>query len=223
MPDTFKTFAEMCAYLETGDKPTEQQFRDILYTLTNGGVVPPATKEYTVLLDQAAPETITSGTLRKGAIYTLTTFVAGDDFSNMELLSGTVNTTGSTFRAISDTPTVFTNSSTLDYAGEPYVVSTDADDEVNPFVNTLSDVPVWSYISAGYFALTLAGEFPENKVFIFPVEAVPPVAGRTYLAETIWWDADSIRLKTVRIVDGTTKTATDVCLFKTAFKIIVFP
>lgn len=178
-------------------------------------------KIYDVLLDQAAPFTgLTASTTVVGRIYTVATYDAGDTFVGQETISGTVNTSGYVFRAL--TAIGWTNSQ-LDYDGAPYVVSTDSSDTVNPFINTLGGTPVWSYISTGYYAMTLAAAFPENKVSIYAVEAVPPVAGRTYECETAWWDADSIRLKTVRVVDGTTRTPTDVCLFKTSLRILVYP
>jgi hypothetical protein len=155
-------------------------------------------KKYKALINQAAPATITSGTLLVGAIYTVTTFVAGDNFSNQELISGTVNTTGSKFRATSDTPT-------------------DVNGNIRPFVDSVG-APTFEFISTGYFKVKKVGAFPENKVMIRRIEAVPPVNGRTYEAVTEWWDADEIRIKTVRVVDGTTRTATDGCLFKTAFE-----
>ncbi len=123
-------------------------------------------KVYEALLLQTAPTTQTSGTLLIGAIYTLTTFNAGDNFSNMELLSGTVNTTGSTFRAIVDTPTDYSHSSVLDYDGAPYVVSINSDGDFAPSINTIGDI-VWSYDGTGNFIGTLAGAFPAGKVYIY--------------------------------------------------------
>lgn len=91
-------------------------------------------KVWSGLIQQIAPSTETSGTLYLGAKYTLTTFNAGDDFSNQELLSGTVNTSGSTFRCIVDTPTVWSNGSTVDQDGTPFVVSKNPNNEIAPFI-----------------------------------------------------------------------------------------
>lgn len=180
-------------------------------------------KIYRALISQLDPvPSQTSGTVTVGTIWTITTFVAGDDFSNWELLSGTENTTGAVYRASTTAPTTWTNLSDLAYDGRPFIVSTNSLGAIDEYVNTIGAL-AWSYISTGYYALTLTAAFPENKVFIYPVEAVPPIAGRTYLTETVWWDADSIRLKTIRVVDGTTRTVTDVCLFKTAIEIHVYP
>ena len=70
-----------------------------------------ATAEY---MTSAVPPVKTSGLLQVGAIYTITTYVATDDFSNVEnIVSGTTNTTGCVFIATGDTPTDWTNGSTL--------------------------------------------------------------------------------------------------------------
>lgn len=75
---------------------------------------------YKALLNQTAPSTATSGTLIVGEIYTLTTYVAGDDFENVaNVQSGTINTTGCVFIATGTTPTAWTEGSTLDSAGNP--------------------------------------------------------------------------------------------------------
>lgn len=119
---------------------------------------------YSALLKQQEPDTQTSGTLERGAKYTLTTYVSGDDFSNMELISGTVNTSGSVFRAITTAPTVYTNGSTLTYDGSPYVVSLDKNNVVNPLQNTLP-VPVsFTYVSDGEFVM--AFNYLSSKVHV---------------------------------------------------------
>lgn len=51
----------------------------------------------------------TSGSLVVGAAYTITTFVAGDDFAN----AGAVNASGAIFTAANTTPTTWTNGSTV--------------------------------------------------------------------------------------------------------------
>jgi hypothetical protein len=59
-------------------------------------------------------ETATSGTLKRGRKYTLTTFVAGDDFTNVAaVVSGTINVTGCVFIASGATPTTWTEGSTI--------------------------------------------------------------------------------------------------------------
>lgn len=66
-----------------------------------------------------APLTITgdvstSGSLVNGINYTITAYVAGDDFSNIaSVVSGTINTTGCVFTATGTTPTTWTNSTVI--------------------------------------------------------------------------------------------------------------
>lgn len=114
------------------------------------------------LLSQDAAATVTSGTLPLGSIWTLTTYVAGDDFSNMELISGTVNTSGSVFR-VTGVPTTFTNASTLDYDGSPWWVSKDAVGNYAPYINTLGVNPVLAYSATGIFKITATGLFVLGK------------------------------------------------------------
>ena len=62
--------------------------------------------------------TTTSGSLVSGKRYTITTFVAGDDFakcSNVDsvIISGRMNTTGCIFEAAGTAPTTWTNSSSI--------------------------------------------------------------------------------------------------------------
>jgi hypothetical protein len=91
-----------------------------------------------------------------------------DDFSNMELISGVMNTTGCKFRATSTTPTNWSEGSELTYDGAPYVVSTDANGNLNPFINTIGDI-VWSYSSVGVYIGTLAGAFTSYKSMVYPL------------------------------------------------------
>lgn len=47
---SIKTLAELYAYFETGDKPTQAQFEDLIYTMMNGLASQP--KKYVALLSQ---------------------------------------------------------------------------------------------------------------------------------------------------------------------------
>ena len=58
---------------------------------------------------QAAPVVITAGPLVVGTVYTITTYMAGDDFTNV----GGTNVTGDVFTATGTTPTTYTNGSAL--------------------------------------------------------------------------------------------------------------
>jgi hypothetical protein len=129
-----------------------------LRTALNGG----SPKICEGLLSQQAASTVTSGSLPLGSIWTLTTYVAGDDFSNMQLISGTVNTTGSVFRVIG-VPTTFTNGSTLDYDGSPFWVSKNTLGNYAPFINTLGVNPTLTYSATGIFKITATGLFVLGK------------------------------------------------------------
>jgi len=124
-------------------------------------------KIYTALLSQNAPiPSQTSGTFTIGQIWTVTSYVAGDDFSNMELISGTTqNETGAVIRATDTTPTVWINSSDLSYDGAPYVVSTDSNGNLAPFENTLGDVS-FGYLEIGTFVIICIGNLISNKTLI---------------------------------------------------------
>ena len=74
-------------------------------------------------------ETATSGTLVIGTVYTITTFVAGDSFTNV---GATANATGNIFVATGTTPTTWTNGSTLT-ATVPPLNFGDADGGKIPF------------------------------------------------------------------------------------------
>lgn len=118
------------------------------------------TKVYKALLTQSGngTSTQTSGTLTIGKRYAITTFVAGDDFSNVAtVVSGTINTTGCEFIATGTTPTTYTNGSTLTDTSAPVATV---------LVNTLSGTPVWGYLNVGLYDITLTGEFVSDKTFV---------------------------------------------------------
>ena len=131
-----------------------------------GGVTP---KLYKALLSQNSPiPSQTSGTFTVGQLWTINTFQAGDDFSNMELISGVMNTNGCVFRATTDTPTSWLAGSDLSYDGAPYVVSLDGNGNIGPMVNTLGGIPTFTYPSTqGRYRINLTGAFTTNKVVAF--------------------------------------------------------
>lgn len=49
---SIKTYAELIAYFEAGDKPTQGQFEDLIYTMMNGLASQP--KKYVALLSQVS-------------------------------------------------------------------------------------------------------------------------------------------------------------------------
>lgn len=121
---------------------------------------------WAALIKQLAPFTVTSGALELGATYTVTTYVAGDDFSNQELLSGTVNTTGFVFKCINDTPTDYSNGSTLDHDGTPFVVSKYTDDSIAEFVNSFPFNFVFQRFGPGAYKINFAYESLKVQCFL---------------------------------------------------------
>lgn len=136
--------------------------------------------EYTALISQSAPGNITSGTLQLGANYLVTNYNAGDDFSNMQTISGTTNTTGFYFRATADTASNFSNGSTLNYDGSPYVVSKDSNGLVNPMVNTFEIPITYSYVSTGVFKISIAYDVNQLYYEIGNAETYPMGGANIY-------------------------------------------
>ena len=72
------------------------------------------TADQKAVLDDATGTTTTSGVLVSGHRYVITTFVAGDDFSNLATaIQGVVNTTGFIFTATNTAPTNWTHGSSV--------------------------------------------------------------------------------------------------------------
>lgn len=107
------------------------------------------------LLSQNAPITVTGGTLYKGATYSIISYIPGDNFSNMQLLSGSFTTSGSTFKAISTTPISYTSGSTIVYSGAPYFSSIDINGLPNPFENTFNIPITFDYITVGAYKINV--------------------------------------------------------------------
>ncbi len=147
------------------------------------------------------------------------TATLSDDFSNMELISGTMNTTGAFIRATSTTPTDWSNGSDLTYDGSPYVVSTDANGDLNPFVNTTLITPTFSY-NVGltpYYLATFVGLFPDmSKV------SVKLQNSNTGVAITTWVnDVNSVGFNTVDITNS--PNTIDNSIYYTPIEIEIYP
>ena len=170
-------------------------------------------KVYKALLSQSGNGTTTqtSGVLVVGKRYAITTFVAGDNFSNVaNVVSGTINTTGCEFIATGTTPTIYTNGSTLTDTAAPVATV---------LVNTLSGTPVWSYGGAGDYLLTLTGEFTVGKTIVF-MSPGNALANMILVGGTI--DVNSINLVSSSEAAGTF-SPTDGLLLNSAILIEVFP
>lgn len=145
----------------------------------------PNKKIYKALVSQSAPITITAGVLPIGVIWTITNYIAGDDFSNMELISGVMNTTGAVIRSNpSLAPTNYSHGSTLHYDGSPYIVSTNSNNDFAPLedtVGTLSVPVTLSFdVTGGYF-VNCVGAFAggESKLH-FPTTFPKNETGTVY-------------------------------------------
>jgi hypothetical protein len=117
-------------------------------------------EKYVAILNQVAPATIVGGLLVVGMRYTITNYVTNDDFSNVaKVESGTINTTGCVFIATGTTPLHYVHGSTLTSDGAPYAIIHE---------NTLDAIPVFSYIGAGHYHMTLTGKFLAEDTVISP-------------------------------------------------------
>lgn len=116
-------------------------------------------KVYTALLTQSGDgtSTQTTGTLIIGKRYIITTYVSGDDFTNVaNVISGTINTDGCEFIAIGDTPDDYSNGSTLTDTGAPVATVLE---------NTIGNI-VWTYEGTGQYSASVPN-FVQEKVLIF--------------------------------------------------------
>jgi len=80
--------------------------------------------------------------------------------------------------------------------------------------NTLSDVPVWSYFSAGRYRLTLANEFTQDKTFI--------LLGHTDSSSVMiayWVDSDTVEVNTANL----TGTPANDFMYGSSIEISVYP
>ncbi len=167
------------------------KINELVDTVNNSA---PTYKVYTALLTQNGDgtSTQTSGLLIVGARYVITTYIAGDDFSNVaNVISGTINTTGCEFIATGTTPTDYSNESILTDTAAPITTVLE---------NTLGDI-VWSYDTVGNYKILSNGLFTSNKTYavvqLWADDAVSPRVG-IVLTNTV----NELSLL-VRDVDGT--------------------
>lgn len=181
----------------------------------NSGTNATPLKHYTALLSQNAPiasKTFGDFSTMLGSLWTITTYNAGDDFSNMELISGVVNTSGAVIRAIgTGIPTVWANASDLAYSGAPYIVSKNKLGNFAPFENTLGGDIVWSYNSVGVYNGTLNNAFPLNKVLYF---------NGTFKKYFIGFNAFSVNAVKISTCDNLMVSKDDI-LISTSIEIII--
>lgn len=118
-------------------------------------------KVYKALISQSNVEQ-TSGTLTEGKVYYISDYKAGDDFTNVGAAS---NETGVTFTATGDTPTVYSNGSTLVDVAASAPVETVLED-------TTGVATTFEWDTEGYYWwLVKTDIFTENKTI--PTEQTP--------------------------------------------------
>lgn len=160
---------------------------DITGSLTlNGNAVARPYKVYTALLNQTGngTSTQTNGTLVVGRRYAITTYVAGDDFSNVaNVVSGDINTNGCEFIATGTTPTDYTNGSILTDTSAPVATVLE---------NTLGGTPVWSRAATGIYFCTLPNAFPEGKTVCFATNSTN--SSQLYVRMAMDGDPNIVRL-----------------------------
>jgi hypothetical protein len=90
--------------------------------------------------------------------------------------------------------------------------------------NTLGGTLVWTYNSTGVYIATLVGAFTENKTLISPIEAVVSAGEKTPFVRTVYWDSDSIRIKTFKMAgDPLSETLANGLLYLSYISIEVYP
>ena len=123
--------------IEQGGDSRQTTAQDIA-DLASGGGGSLGYDVYAATLTQVAGTTAESGPLVVGRPYRISTYVAGDDFSNVaNVLEGAINTEGCIFEATGTTPTTWANGSILDvfqYIETPLILGT----------NTIGSI-VWEF------------------------------------------------------------------------------
>jgi hypothetical protein len=133
------------------DYPSIGDKLEIEIVATNGFVLSKTVSSVKTYLYPSTATTQTSGTLVSGGYYEITSFVAGDDFTNVGAGS---NATGVQFEATGTTPTTYTNGSTLTRIDQQIARSTEFDtqgytvwfyDEPGGSYNTYHAGDTWTY------------------------------------------------------------------------------
>lgn len=139
-------------------------------------------KRWRALLTQTGPLTFTGnsdenlyGGLIPNEIYTINSYVPGDDFSNIaEVLAGTINTTGCVFRATGTTTTRYIDPDVWDGS----ILTSDGNMIVEVLENTLDTEVVVEYPAFGSFLggilfLPVSGDFYPRETTITIQPSIP--------------------------------------------------
>lgn len=175
--------------------------------------------KYKALISQNAPIASTnSDTMLAGQIWELSGAANPSDyafFDTYELISGTLYGAGSKYRVSVDTPFTF-SASAIEYDGSPYIVSTNADGNLNPSRNTTGVDATFSYNSAGDLIVTMTGLFADKRKVYHQLGS--PVVGGQITSVII--DADNLGIATTN-ADGT--ASINSLLYYTLISIEVYP
>lgn len=125
---------------------------------------------YKALLTQTATASVQdinsfAGAFIIGETYTITNYVAGDDFSNIaNVVSGVINETGCQFIATGELPNVWNNSSTLENAGNLVVdvLENNLGFDINWFMDFIPGV----YIGMNATTGPIHNAFPRTQVSV---------------------------------------------------------
>jgi hypothetical protein len=182
----------------------------------------PKSLQYKGLISQNAPVATTqTPNIIKGQIWEDT--VGTIDIADLtvlgayELISGVLGDVNATYRSAANHNPNF-NTSSLAYDGSPYIVSTDANGDFNPSVNTIGDVS-YVYRGVGVYWLVLTHAFPSaDKVFHQIGNNNFGMIGKGF--EVIkWLDADTLEIET----SGTTFVNGDNNLSYSPISIEIYP
>jgi hypothetical protein len=130
----------------------------------DGNLINPNYRYYSALLTQTAPQTLTNYIgplgLIVGETYIITDYISGDDFSNMEIISGDTNTTGCVFKATSSYVNNWNYGSTIVSSGNLIVTTLE-----NTFdVDFVWSIEMGAYVcTPSYIGNTL---FQTNKTIV---------------------------------------------------------
>ena len=179
---------------------------------------------YKALLSQNAPIAATNQPyMLAGQVWTLETYDSGDNskFAFLELVSGTLYAIGSKYRYYQNTDFDWSLAfpllvSTFSYDGSPYIVSTNADGNLNPSRNTTGVDATFSYNSAGDLIVTMTGLFADKRKVYHQLGS--PVVGGQITSVII--DADNLGIATTN-ADGT--ASINSLLYYTLISIEVYP
>lgn len=139
---------------------------------------------YKALISQNAPITTRNSiSVLRGQILTLVTYGIADKskIDDLELISGIIYVVGSKYRSSIDASIGFSIATTMLYDGAPYVVSTDASGNFNPFVNTTGVTETYSYSGVGDGLLTMTGLFSNESKISYKIGKAQDVTKETFM------------------------------------------